>query len=223
MSPRIAALALAAVLLPSHAFAGNIAQCEAVISAFVEDEAGGGADISSFRDPADFFVGVYDDEAEVVTEIDGFPIRAIICERRELMPDEDDYAILATGVMLSLSQQFDSKSSDMLSIVWYDGRFRWQWKSDEEMDPEMKDALVQRLAEFSERDHGLDATTPEPEVAVEAKREATPPSEPDISDDVEIASEAVTEAAEPPTSEPDELTDLEQWYADNPDYAPPKD
>ena len=153
-------LALAAALLPVPALAGNIAKCEAVISAFVEDENGGGADISSFRDPTDFFMGIYDEDTEPVTEIGGFPIRAIICERRDLMPDEDDYAILASGVMLSLSQAFDSKQSDMLTVKWIDGRFRWQWKSADPIDPDMRDALVERLADFSARDHGLGEYVP---------------------------------------------------------------
>ena len=175
MSRRLA-LALAAALLPAPALAGNIAQCEAIISAFVEDEAGGGAEISSFRDPTDFFMGVYDPDAPVITEIGNFPIKAIICERRDLMPDEDDYAILATGVMLSLSQAFDSKRSDMLSVKWIDGRFRWQWKSADEIDPDMRDALVQRLADFSARDHGLGEYVP-------ADAQADQPDEKDVEPD----------------------------------------
>ena len=150
--------ALTAALLalaPTAALAGNVANCEVVIMEYVEDESGGGMDIASFRDAGAFLAGVYDDATELSLEEAGYPIRALMCTRRDVMPDEDDYAILATGVPLALSQDFDSNTSDSLTIFFRDGAFTYKYASLTDMDTDARASLEAQLADFSARDHGL--------------------------------------------------------------------
>ena len=152
---RRAALTALLALAPATALAGNIANCEVVIMEYIEDESGGGMDIASFRDAGAFLAGVYDDEPEVVLEEGGYPIRALMCTRKDLMPDEDDYRILATGVPFAVSQNFDSTESDSLTIFFRDGAFEYKYASAAPMDDAMQETLEARLADFSGRDHGL--------------------------------------------------------------------
>ena len=153
MRGRLAALALAA--LPAPAMAGNIASCEIVIMEYIEDEAGGGMDVASFRPAAEFLTGVYDADTPLVTRVGERPIRAVLCERADLLPDEDDYAILATGVPFALSQDFDTNQSDSLTLFFKDGRFQYRYASASPMDEGMKAELETRLEDFSAREHGL--------------------------------------------------------------------
>ena len=183
---------LLALTVPLAAQAGNIAECEVVIMTEVEDEDGGSMQIASFRPAGDFLLGVYDEETEASLTLDGHPIRALMCERRNVIPDEDDYAILATGVQFSISQDFDSQDSDLLTVVFVDGAFRYKLSSTEPLDPDVEDRLKALLADFSARDHGLGETEAGETEAADAETMAN-----DASEDVSYANEiALEETAE---------------------------
>ena len=159
MRALLAAGALA--LVPASALAGNVANCELVVMEEIKDEDGGSMVMAAYPPAADFLQGVYDADTPLSTEHDGMPVRAVMCQRRDLMPDEDDYAILATGIPLALSQNFDSNTSDVLTVFFKGGAFQYTYGSADPIDPADEAALDALLADFSARDHGLTSVIPD--------------------------------------------------------------
>lgn len=162
---RAAFLATALLLSPATALAGSFDACEMVIMRFVPDEDGGGADIAAFG-PVDEFLASLETDAPMTT-VGGHPIRAIMCTRNDLVPTEADYPILATGVMLALSQDFNSSDSDSLTMIFKDGAFQHTYNSAYPMSDELKDAIESQLNDFSTRNHGLGAKDTEMRAEVE--------------------------------------------------------
>jgi hypothetical protein len=142
-------------MLPLTASAQAYDACEVVVVKDVVDNEGGRMTVASYL-PADRFIAEARKDARAVTlSEDGSPIRGVICVRNDLVPTTGDYALLATGVPLSLSQDFDSAGSDILTVYFADGRFQHRYTSDYPMSGEFKDTLESRLSDFSGRDHGL--------------------------------------------------------------------
>jgi len=155
-----ALLATIAILLtPVVAMAGDLSRCEIVVVNDVVDEDGGRMTVASYRAADGFIAGVYDADINLVIEDNGHAIRGLICVRNDLVPTEKDYAILATGIPLSLSQDFDSEDSDILTLYFSDGAFRHKYTSDYPMSGELEEALIAQLSDFSARDHGLVSAT----------------------------------------------------------------
>lgn len=151
-----ALLAIIAILLtPAVTMAGDLSQCEIVVVNDVVDEDGGRMTVASYRAADGFLAGVYDPDIDLVIEDNGHAIRGLICVRNDLVPTEKDYAILATGIPLSLSQDFDSEDSDILTLYFGDGGFRHKYVSDYPMSGELEAALLAQLIDFSGREHGL--------------------------------------------------------------------
>lgn len=151
-----AALALmTALCLPTTALAGNLDRCEIVVVNEVIDEFGGSMTVASYRPADPFLAGVYDPDVPLITKDEGHAIRGVICVRNDLVPTDQDYPLLATGIPLSLSQDFDSGDSDILTIYFADGAFQHKYTSDYPMSREFKDALEGMLQTFSAKDHGL--------------------------------------------------------------------
>ena len=165
-------------LLPSIAFfalcaptawADNVAHCEALILQVVaNDENTGEAQIASYRPAVPFLASLYDEEDGHLTEIDGFPIRAIMCRRNNIIPAESDYPILATGMPFILSQDFDSPQSDSLTMFWKDREIDYVYKG-YPLSDERQDILDDRLADFTAR--GLNTPIEEPKVAPKTEAE----------------------------------------------------
>ncbi len=94
----------------------NIANCEIVVQQSVEaDAAEKSAQIATFMPAGDFIFSVFGAKAHM-TEVDGKPIRAVMCTRRSVIPSEFDLKIIRTGIPLYLSQDFDAKDSALLGI-----------------------------------------------------------------------------------------------------------
>lgn len=154
----ITTAAILSAAMPAHA--GNIADCEVVIMEYVSDEDGGGMTVASFRPAGDFLESVYTDSIEIVREIDGSPIRAIMCRRNDLVPDKDDFALVATGIPFALSQDFDTDQSDSLTVYFKDGKFQYKYASAYPMNDEVKDLLDAQMKAFTKADHGLGTDAP---------------------------------------------------------------
>ncbi|MEM7729348.1 MAG: hypothetical protein AAF311_08735 [Pseudomonadota bacterium] len=154
MKPLFAAI-LGLAILPQTALADGFDRCELVVVKEVVDADGGRMTVASYQ-PANGFIGAARQDARSVSlDHEGDPIRGVICTRNDLVPTEADYALLATGVPLSLSQDFDSADSDILTLYFDEDRFAHRYTSDFPMSGEFKDALESRLSDFSARDHGL--------------------------------------------------------------------
>jgi len=125
---------IAALLLSisAPAFADNIAGCEVVLMEKIDQEDNEGVtEIASFRPAADFIASAYDEETEVLREIDGLPIRAIMCKRQSVVPSEADFPILATGTPFMISQNFDSTKTGLTTVFFKDGEFRTKYNGPE--------------------------------------------------------------------------------------------
>lgn len=148
-------LAVALLVIPSAAFASGLEQCEVVVSNEVVDADGGRMTVASYRSAEPFLAGIFDPKVPLTLDDDGSLIRGLICVRNDLVPTEHDYAVLATGIPLSLSQDFDSADSDILTVYFGKGAFAHKYTSDYPMSDDFATAVKARLSDFSTRDHGL--------------------------------------------------------------------
>ncbi len=150
-------LIIAALLLSisTPAFADNIAGCEIVLMEQIKQEDNEGVtEIASFRPATDFIASIYDDATEVLREIDGLSIRALMCKRRSVVPSETDFPIVATGTPFMISQNFDSTETGLTTIYFKDGEFRSSYKGPE-LSEAKKIEMEARIAEFNAQPHGL--------------------------------------------------------------------
>lgn len=116
MKHLIPALLLASMItIPAQAD-DNIANCEIVVQQSVEaDAAENSAQIATFMPAGDFIFSVFGAKPHL-TEVDGKPIRAVMCTRGSLVPSEFDLKMIRTGIPLYLSQDFDAQDSALMSI-----------------------------------------------------------------------------------------------------------
>lgn len=143
-------------LLPSAAFAGNIAKCEVVLLETIEDESGrGGAQVASYRPAGEFMESVYDKDVETLYKIDDLSIQAVMCQRTDIIPSETDGKIIATGIPFFLSQSFESQDTDLVSFFFKDGEFRYSYKGPGLSD-ETQNLLDARIVSLNEMEHDLD-------------------------------------------------------------------
>ena len=99
--------------LPISAHADNIAKCEIVITETITGESGeNNAQIASYRPAADFIASIYNSEKDadiaIIRDIDGYPIRALLCTRKDIIITESDFPLLASAIPFMVSQNFDS-------------------------------------------------------------------------------------------------------------------
>lgn len=152
------------------AWADNIAGCEVVLMEKIKQEDNEGVtEIASFRPAADFIASAYDDEVEVLREIDGLPIRAIMCKRKSVVPGESDFPIVATGTPFMISQNFDSSETGLTTIYFKDGEFRSDYKGPK-LSKKVAGEMKTRLKAFNAKPHDL----AEKEKAMLEKAEAEP-------------------------------------------------
>lgn len=148
------ALAICHTALTPAAWADNVAHCEVLLMKIIADENGGGeAQIASYRPAVNFLASLYDEDTEShMTEVDNFPIRAVLCRRNNVIPAPTDYNIMATGIPFILSQDFDSTETDSLTVYWKDDAdaFDYVYKGNPLSD-EAQESLDTRLTEFSKR------------------------------------------------------------------------
>ena len=109
-----------ALLLPAFAAADNIAACEvAVVDELASTEQGRG-EVIAYRDATAFIAAAVDPDAEPLLEVDGYPVRVLLCERSSVVPSETDRTLLATGIPLALSTDFDSPDAPT-AVLQQDG------------------------------------------------------------------------------------------------------
>ena len=152
-------LIIAALLLSisTPALADNIAGCEIVLMEQIKQEDNEGVtEIASFRPATDFIASIYDDATEVLREIDGLPIRALMCKRRSVVPSETDFPIIATGTPFMISQNFDSNETGLTTIYFKNGAFRSTYNGPDLL-AETNAEMTARLAAFNARSHNLAA------------------------------------------------------------------
>ena len=179
--------------IAAPAWADNIAGCEVVLMEQIKQEDNEGVtEIASFRPAADFIASAYDEDIEVLREIDGLPIRAIMCKRRSVVPSESDFPILATGTPFMISQNFDSTETGLTTLFFKDGAFRSSYNGPE-LSEEKKAEMKTRLADFNAQPHDLaekEKAMLESKAAVEEQTE----TEDAIPEDMKLQEKSTDEA-----------------------------
>jgi hypothetical protein len=140
----------------------------------IEDE-GREAQIASYHSARNFMISVQDDIPGHISQVDGIDIHGVLCERNEVIPAKSDYAILATGIPLVLSQDFDLQDTDSLTVKWIEGQFKYAYKG-YPLSDEAETVLKARLARFSEKglnDWATKAAKVKQEALARAEAEAT--------------------------------------------------
>lgn len=135
--------------------ADNIASCEVVLMEKIVDEGKNtGAKMASYRPGAEFISSVYDDEDGHVSEIGDHKIRGVMCERRGVIPTLRDFPIVATGIPLSLSQNFDSTKSSLMTLYFKEGEFRHIYKG-KPLSPSEQSKLTDVMEIYNLQPHNL--------------------------------------------------------------------
>ena len=107
----------------------RFSSCEVLTMRYIPDEAGqGGMDLTTYAPAQDYINSVYDDDAGHISTIRGDRIRALLCERDDVLPVDADYPLLTTGVPFILSQDFDDTETDSLTIFWRKTYFDYVYK-----------------------------------------------------------------------------------------------
>ena len=117
------------VFMSTHASADdNIANCEIVVQQPINADAEkNSAQIATFLPAGNFIFSVFNANSEHLTEIDGKPIRAVMCTRNSVVPSEFDLKVIRTGIPLYLSPNFDAKESPFLGISKLDGKYVYDY------------------------------------------------------------------------------------------------
>lgn len=105
----------------------NIANCEIVVQRSIEaDAADKSAQIATFMPAGDFIFSVFGAQHHM-SEVDGKPIRAVMCKRASVIPSEFDLKIIRTGIPFYLSPDFDAKDSPFLGVSKTDNGYVYDY------------------------------------------------------------------------------------------------
>ncbi|PHR92952.1 MAG: hypothetical protein COA69_06430 [Robiginitomaculum sp.] len=123
-------LVLSSLTTGISAFADDMSACEIVLMRSLsvsETQASTGSEqepvLASFL-PADKFVfSVFDAQPGHLEEVDGKPIRALMCTRAHVIPTEFDVKLIRTDIPFHISQDYDSAQSGLLSIRKENGHY----------------------------------------------------------------------------------------------------
>ena len=209
---RLFGTAFALTALTQTALAADMSNCEVAVTKVVKAEDGSGEmHINSFRPAQGFIESVQDESPEHLTQIDGHKIDVLFCTRNDVIPAGSDYPFLATGIPLSLSQDFLETETDSLTVKWIEGRFKYAYRG----HPLSGDALVTlkaRLAEFSERGlnaSALDAAEAEREDEAEVEANVMAELETDLADELETNPAVESSEAQETDVEPQDILILD--------------
>lgn len=76
--------------------------------------------------PADKFLeSVYDDKDGFIGKVNGRPIKGVLCKRYFLTPTLRDFQIVATGIPMAISEDFDRPESSLVMLYFADGIFQY--------------------------------------------------------------------------------------------------
>ncbi len=109
----------------------------------------GGVEDGQFADADAFLESVYDGNNDGhMTMFGELPIRAVMCQRENLVPTMRDLPLLKTGLPLSLSQDFDSSMSGLLTLYDAGADFKAEY-SGPSLSPEDEKKLRDTLEIFN--------------------------------------------------------------------------
>jgi len=151
----VLAAGLISLVASSSALAGNVAECEIAISKPVLlDGKQTGAHIQTYLPASEYIASVYDEDDGHLTEIDGGRILALYCVRREVVPTVRDFNLIATGIPMALSTDFDDAASPLIYVYYKDGVFKHAYEGPEQT-PERLAALNETMEVLNLQPHKL--------------------------------------------------------------------
>ena len=110
----IAPAAFVALLSAVPAWAGNVANCEVLVMREVGDTQGVAA---AFSDGAEVVASMLDPDRPTIAAIDNAPIQALMCTRRNPVPDAEDAPLIASGIPFILSTDFNSQDAPLVTVA----------------------------------------------------------------------------------------------------------
>lgn len=143
------------LLAPSASSGDNIAACELILLEDIKGEANEERmQVASYRPAADFIASVYDEEDGHLTQIDDLTIRGLMCVRDNVVPTLRDFPLVATGIPMSLSQNFESTTSGLMTIYFEGGTFKHKYSGPDLTETEQA-SLADALETFNLQPHDL--------------------------------------------------------------------
>ncbi len=112
---------LVASSFAATAQADNVADCEVLIQKpVVLDGVKTGAYMKTYVPATDFIASVYDDQEGHETQALGQDIKVLFCKRHNIIPTLRDFPLLATGIPMAVSPNFDAADSPII-YYFHDG------------------------------------------------------------------------------------------------------
>ncbi len=147
-----AALTVSLLLANPASADDNIANCEIVVQTRIDKkEVGDKAPVmATFMPATKFIFSVFDEKPGFLKQINGQPIRAVMCTRNSVIPTEFDLKIIRTSIPFYLSTDFDEQNSPFLAISKKDGKYVWDY-SGPELSNDDKEALSLMMKELKEK------------------------------------------------------------------------
>ncbi len=125
--------------------------CEIVLFEPVAKDAG----MASYR-PADAFIEtLYDDLEGYADTVDGLKVRAVMCTRDNIIPKLRDFPVVATGLQFSVSNDFDRYDSQLITVYYQGGQFKYKY-SGPELSAGDQIALTDVMEIYNLQDHDLE-------------------------------------------------------------------
>ena len=144
-----------ALLAPAATADDNIAACEVILLQDIKGEANEERmQVASYRSAVDFIASVYDEEDGHITKVDDLTIRGLICVRDNVIPTLRDFPIVATGIPMSLSQNFESTTSGLMTIYFKGETFQHKYSGPDLTETELA-SLTDALETFNLQPHDL--------------------------------------------------------------------
>lgn len=119
--------------------AAQTADCELLLM-----PAGGTKTDAQFVNANEFLDSVYDDQRDHRLSIGALAVRAVMCQRADVVPSMRDFPILKTGLSLALSDNFDDQSGRLLTIYDAGNEFKAEYsgpKLSQETEARLRDTL----------------------------------------------------------------------------------
>lgn len=120
---------------------------------------GEGGSLASYRPADEFLHSVFDDQDGYLKTVDTLQIRAVMCTRPLILPTIRDFPIVATGVQFSISNDFDSSESRLITVYYSRGAFRYKYTGPD-LSFAQELALKDRIDIYNLQSHTLSETTP---------------------------------------------------------------
>jgi len=147
--------AVIALVFCGTAMAGNVANCEIAVSKPVLLEGQKtGAHIQTYMLASDYIGSVYDDQDGHLTEIDQGKILALYCTRQDVIATLRDFPLMATGIPMALSTDFETKGTPLIYYFYADGAFRHVYEGPD-MQPKQSARLTDAMEIFNLQPHDL--------------------------------------------------------------------